>query len=121
MCFPDFPFDSSLLSFVHHSDVLHYLEQYTEHYQLYQYIQFYTQVKRVTPLYSAPTNHMNHRSGYINNLLSTRWEVDIKYVHSHTVKKEYFNTLYNLMMETQSKRKLIVLFCVLDTSTSFHF
>ena len=50
MGLPDFPFDSSLPSFVHHSDVLHYLEQYAEHYQLYQYIQFYSQVKRVTPI-----------------------------------------------------------------------
>ena len=50
MGLPDFPFDSSLPSFVHHSDVLHYLEQYAEHYQLYQYIQFYSQVKKVTPI-----------------------------------------------------------------------
>ena len=96
MCYPGFPFDSSLPSFVHHSDVLHYLEQYTEHYQLYQYIQFYSQVKRVTPSCSSPMNVINHRNGYLNPFGVTNgtcWEVDIKHVHSDDEEKKFFDVV----------------------------
>jgi len=49
MAFPGFPFASQEKSFVHHTEVLEYLEQYTEAYSLRQYIQFNTQVLKVTP------------------------------------------------------------------------
>ena len=97
MSYPDFPFDSRLPSFIHHSDVLHYLEQYAEHYQLYQYIQFYTQVKRVTPLYSAPMNDINHRNGYLNPfgiVNDTCWEVDIEHIHSGNKEKKDFDVVF---------------------------
>lgn len=51
MAFPDFPFrdreDSE--SFLHHSDVLEYLQQYCDHFNLRQYIQFNTLVAKVHP------------------------------------------------------------------------
>lgn len=38
MQFPDFPFPEKEESFVHHADVLNYLEDYAMHYNLHQYI-----------------------------------------------------------------------------------
>ncbi|XP_066288489.1 uncharacterized protein [Branchiostoma lanceolatum] len=50
MAFPDFPFDSSLPSFVTHQQVLQYLEDYTDHFQLRKHIQFLTKVDTVKPV-----------------------------------------------------------------------
>ncbi|XP_041458803.1 flavin-containing monooxygenase FMO GS-OX-like 2 [Lytechinus variegatus] len=50
MAFPDFPFDSSLPSFVKHTDMLRYLEQYASHFDLLKYIQFNTLVESVRPV-----------------------------------------------------------------------
>jgi cation diffusion facilitator CzcD-associated flavoprotein CzcO len=38
MPFPDFPFHETEASFVHHSDVLKYLKDYAQHYDLYRQI-----------------------------------------------------------------------------------
>lgn len=38
MAFPDFPFDKSLPSFLEHSQVLKYLEDYSDHHQLHDNI-----------------------------------------------------------------------------------
>ncbi|EMP24816.1 hypothetical protein UY3_18118 [Chelonia mydas] len=38
MAFPDFPFDPSLPSFLHHSDVLAYLESYADHFCVREHI-----------------------------------------------------------------------------------
>ncbi|XP_078609486.1 uncharacterized protein LOC144880836 isoform X2 [Branchiostoma floridae x Branchiostoma japonicum] len=53
MAFPDFPFDSSLPSFVTHQEVLKYLEDYTDHFQLRKHIQFLTKVDTVKPVTGA--------------------------------------------------------------------
>ncbi|CAH1780409.1 unnamed protein product, partial [Owenia fusiformis] len=50
MAFPDFPFDKSLPSFVRHSDVRKYLEDYTQQNDLYKYIKFNTSVEHVDPI-----------------------------------------------------------------------
>lgn len=50
MAFPDFPFPAKEESFVHHTDVLSYLEKYASHYNLYQYIKFRHHVKNVKPV-----------------------------------------------------------------------
>jgi len=49
MAFPDFPFANQQKSFLHHSEVLEYLEQYAEAHLLSKYIQFSTQVELVVP------------------------------------------------------------------------
>jgi len=49
MAFPDFPFANQQKSFLHHSEVLEYLEQYAEAHLLHKYIQFSTQVEQVVP------------------------------------------------------------------------
>ena len=49
MAFPDFPFQDLEESFVHHSQVLDYLKQYCEHFQLERFIQFNTMVEKVKP------------------------------------------------------------------------
>lgn len=50
MAFPDFPFPAKEESFVHHTDVLKYLEDYTSHYQLHQYIKLNHNVEEVKPI-----------------------------------------------------------------------
>ncbi|KAI8493558.1 hypothetical protein Bbelb_289550 [Branchiostoma belcheri] len=51
MFFPDFPHDSSIQSYLHHSEVLQYLENYAEHFGLHKYIQFLTRVNVVKPVH----------------------------------------------------------------------
>ncbi|XP_071083368.1 uncharacterized protein [Haliotis cracherodii] len=50
MAFPDFPFDSSLPSFIHHTDVAEYLRRYAQHFDLYKFIKFKTLVEHVSPV-----------------------------------------------------------------------
>ncbi|KAM9312133.1 uncharacterized protein PAF06_010043 [Gastrophryne carolinensis] len=50
MAFPDFPFDPALPSFMHHSEVLKYLEEYTDHFSIRPHIKFNTRVVSVSPL-----------------------------------------------------------------------
>lgn len=47
MAFPDYPFPESLPSFMHHTDVLKYLEDYCSHFNLEKYIKFKTKVDLV--------------------------------------------------------------------------
>ena len=60
MLFPGFPFRSDLPSFVTHSDMLDYLQHYTEHYDLHKHVQFHTVVEGICPLplsHSLPALH----------------------------------------------------------------
>ncbi|XP_015670333.1 flavin-containing monooxygenase FMO GS-OX-like 2 [Protobothrops mucrosquamatus] len=50
MAFPDFPFDPSLPSFLHHSDVLAYLDSYAEQSGVCDHIRFQWQVEEVRPV-----------------------------------------------------------------------
>ncbi|XP_056425069.1 uncharacterized protein LOC130366760 isoform X1 [Hyla sarda] len=50
MEFPDFPFDPSLPSFLHHSEVLKYLEDYTDTFSIRPHIRFNTPVVSVYPV-----------------------------------------------------------------------
>eukprot|EP00058_Branchiostoma_floridae_P004284 XP_002589772.1 hypothetical protein BRAFLDRAFT_90445 [Branchiostoma floridae] len=51
MAFSDFPFDSSLQSYLSRQEVLQYLEGYAAHFGLNKYIQFLTRVEAVTPVH----------------------------------------------------------------------
>lgn len=50
MQFPDFPFPEQEESFLHHTDILGYLEDYAKHYELHQYIKFGCNVEEVKPV-----------------------------------------------------------------------
>ncbi|XP_061482002.1 uncharacterized protein LOC133384088 [Rhineura floridana] len=50
MAFPDFPFDPLLPSFLHHSDVLAYLESYAEHFGVQDHLRLQWEVEDVKPL-----------------------------------------------------------------------
>lgn len=52
MGFPGYPFSSHLPSFCDHKDVLKYLEDYANDYNLHKYIKFDTKVESVTPVTS---------------------------------------------------------------------
>lgn len=54
MRFPDFHFDPHLPSFIHHTEMANYLQQYAEHFNLIPYIQFNTVVCSIE---SAGTIH----------------------------------------------------------------
>ncbi|XP_029652737.1 flavin-containing monooxygenase FMO GS-OX-like 2 isoform X2 [Octopus sinensis] len=49
MSFRNFPYPENSPSFLHHSEVLAYLEDYANHFGLHQYIKFQTQVTLVEP------------------------------------------------------------------------
>ena len=53
MAYPDYPYSFNLPSFPHHSAVLQYLQDYTEHFNLRQYIKFRTKVVQVVPVDSG--------------------------------------------------------------------
>ena len=50
MTFPDFQFPDELRSYLTHSQVHQYLEDYTDHFSIRDFIQFNTQVVKVAPL-----------------------------------------------------------------------
>nr|XP_032806922.1 flavin-containing monooxygenase FMO GS-OX5-like [Petromyzon marinus] len=50
MAFPDFPFDKSLPSFLHHSDVRAYLDKYIDHFHIRPHIKLKWRVERVQPV-----------------------------------------------------------------------
>ena len=50
MAFPDFPFPSHLPSYISHTDVLDYIQQYTSHFKLDKFIKLGTMVEQVTPI-----------------------------------------------------------------------
>ncbi|KAM4749211.1 uncharacterized protein WCC33_006651 [Rhinophrynus dorsalis] len=50
MEFPDFPFDASLPSFMHHTKVLQYLEDYTDTFGIRPHIRFHCPVVSVCPI-----------------------------------------------------------------------
>ncbi|KAM5170526.1 uncharacterized protein ACMZJ9_003428 [Mantella aurantiaca] len=56
MEFPDFSFDQSLPSFIHHSDVLKYLEDYTDTFSIRPHIKFNTRVVSITPVLEEGKN-----------------------------------------------------------------
>ena len=79
MCFPDFPFDVELPSFPHHSDVLSYLHQYADRYNLHRFIQFNCSVESVTPIQvcSCSGDHTNKENGYtvhVNHTKGVSWK-----------------------------------------------
>ena len=53
MGFPDFPYKFSAPSFAHHSEILKYLQDYTQHFKLRRYIKFQTRVIQVLPVDSG--------------------------------------------------------------------
>ncbi|XP_069502538.1 uncharacterized protein [Ambystoma mexicanum] len=54
MAFPDYPFPTSLPSFMHHSGVLAYLEDYADHFRIKEHIQFRQLVEHVKPVPRPP-------------------------------------------------------------------
>ncbi|XP_076056876.1 uncharacterized protein LOC143034552 isoform X2 [Oratosquilla oratoria] len=50
MAFPDFPFKDEESSFVKHTSVLQYLQDYANHFNIYPYIKFKSHVEKVIPV-----------------------------------------------------------------------
>ncbi|XP_078716758.1 uncharacterized protein LOC144934620 isoform X2 [Lampetra fluviatilis] len=61
MAFPDFPFDKSLPSFLHHSDVRAYLDKYIDHFHIRPHIKLQWRVERVQPV-PAPEGAPRHEA-----------------------------------------------------------
>uniref|UniRef100_A0A6A7G035 Flavin-containing monooxygenase n=1 Tax=Hirondellea gigas TaxID=1518452 RepID=A0A6A7G035_9CRUS len=64
MAFPDFPFKAGNDSFIHHTEVRSYLDEYAEHYHLMEHIKFEHQVERVNPVTPGSS--------------TTEWEISVK-------------------------------------------
>ncbi|XP_030828992.1 flavin-containing monooxygenase FMO GS-OX-like 2 isoform X1 [Strongylocentrotus purpuratus] len=70
MAFADFPFDSSLPSFITHTEMLEYIEQFGRHFDLLKYIQFNTMVESVRPVKPS------------GDTQSVTWEVKVRDVEN---------------------------------------
>jgi len=79
MLFPEFPFPDDVPSFLHHSAVRKYLEDYASHYNLSQYIRFETKVHCVKPLPDT---------GCVNPI-DTRWNVKYQQLDCHFEEEEF--------------------------------
>lgn len=88
MAFPGYPFRKELPSFVHHTDMLSYLQQYTAHYDLEKYISFCTVVEQITPV---PYNPKQESDGVW--LDGVKWEVSSRHLPSDTSVTEVFDAI----------------------------
>ena len=73
MHFPGFPFNKELPSFVSHTDMLEYLQQYATHYDLYKNIQFHTLVEKVEPVQFEAAANPRGDSGVLGD--NVTWKV----------------------------------------------
>lgn len=46
--FSDFPFPDAAIDFPHHSDMAAYIDNYVQHFELYNYIQYRTKLLQAT-------------------------------------------------------------------------
>ena len=51
MYFPDFPYSNEGLSFLHHQDILKYLQDYADHFSVTDHILFNMKVLKVAPVF----------------------------------------------------------------------
>lgn len=102
MFFPGFPFPSHLPSFVHHSQVLDYLQAYASHYDINQFISFGTLVDQVKPVPIGETTVSNdidsinqreerHQWGKFKD--STRWQVTTRDIKSGVQTAEEYDAV----------------------------
>ncbi|XP_055952147.1 uncharacterized protein LOC129988065 isoform X2 [Argiope bruennichi] len=81
MAYPDFPFqECEGRSFLHHTEVLKYLEDYAKHYGLYEHIKFHKLIENIRPL--------KHEDGTVE------WAVSF----SDVVTKEKETYIYDAVM-----------------------
>ncbi|XP_038662457.1 flavin-containing monooxygenase FMO GS-OX-like 3 [Scyliorhinus canicula] len=81
MPFPDFPFDIQLPSFVHHTDVKSYLEQYTDYFKIQPHIKFCTYVELLNPVFGTTGDAQN------------TWEVTCLNLNSHCRSRDRFDSV----------------------------
>ena len=72
MNFPDFPFPKDWPSFLHHTQVLKYLNDYATHFRLLHHVKFETRVVSVDPLIND-NNENSEKSRWC------RWSVEYQH------------------------------------------
>ena len=97
--FPDFHFDPNLPSFVHHTEMANYLQQYAVHFNLIPCIQFNTVVLNVKPVDTVRTprpigdkfygSHELPRKGFS----FTQWKISTQNVITKTIKTEIYDAV----------------------------
>ncbi|XP_023348490.1 flavin-containing monooxygenase FMO GS-OX5 isoform X2 [Eurytemora carolleeae] len=104
MCYPDVPMKSSIKdSFIHHSQVLEYLEEFAEQFDLKKYIKFNDKVVNIQPTDPKETEENNNEtwngvengdhviakenSGSICQVEKKKWK--IKYFNSESNKTQF--------------------------------
>ena len=80
MAFPDFPFPSHWKSYVRHDQVHQYLQDYAQHFDLFNCIQFNTLVERVHPAQDSSDD-------------KTTWEVTVKEIQKGTRTTHLFDAV----------------------------
>lgn len=100
MSFPDFPFPSHLQSFVHHSEVLKYLQSYASHFDLNRFIKLGTEVDQITPIFSdTRSNGTDTRVDNVGDKDLGRFEDKVKWrvttqdVESKQITVEEYDTV----------------------------
>lgn len=84
MCFPDFPFPDDMPSFMHHSMVQEYLQDYAKYFNLESIVKFRTRIKKVSPL--LPVNGKLDRSSRF-----ILWNVEYEKLESSEHRNEVFD------------------------------
>ncbi|KAK3913651.1 Flavin-containing monooxygenase FMO GS-OX1 [Frankliniella fusca] len=74
MCYPDFPFKKGGRSYATHQEIRDYLKNYAQHFDLHQFVQHYSHVKRVAPQ-------------------GSRWSVVVEDLKSGRVTEEVFDAV----------------------------
>ena len=82
MPYEGFPFPDELPSYVHHSDFLKYLQRFSDHFKLNDYIKLNTEVVEVAPK-PCPSNFLD----------GTLWEVTTRNQHTGNQFKRQFDAV----------------------------
>ena len=75
MCFPDYPFPEDTPSYLHHTAVCKYLENYAKHFALNQIIHLKCKVKSVSPILPE-SEKLNEENRFV------KWQVRFQKLHT---------------------------------------
>jgi len=86
MCFPDFRYPEAGPSYMHHTTVLKYIEDYAEHFNLKQFIEFSTKVTAVSPI--LPVSQLNKEMDRF-----VQWNVESQNLLSNKITSEVYDAV----------------------------
>lgn len=93
MAFPGIPFDQNLPSFIHHTEMLSYLQKYATHYGLEEYISFQTVVERVLPVEQSKCANGGSEGSSTVCFDGIKWKVDSRHLPSDSTRTDCFDAV----------------------------